>query len=82
MTILYVATSKVFVAWAADVGLGKHVYKNGVAEGADEALKALNDEGCAGANDWRLVKTQDADDLDEAALVERLSRKEKIVDPN
>jgi hypothetical protein len=82
MTTLYVATSKVFAAWAADVGLGKHVYKVGVAEGAEEALKALNDEGCAGANDWRLLKTQGADDLDEAALVERLSRKEKIVDPN
>lgn len=82
MTILYVATSKLFAAWAADVGLGKHVYKIGVADGAEDALKTLNGEGCAGADDWRLLKTQDVDDLEESAVVERLSRKEKLVDPN
>jgi hypothetical protein len=83
MTILYVATSKIFSAWAADVGLGKHVYKVGLAEGSDEdALKALNDESCAGANDWRLLKTQHADGLDEAAILDRLAKKEKVVDPN
>jgi hypothetical protein len=83
MTILYVATSKIFSGWAADVGLGKHVYKVGVAEGsADDALKALNDESCAGANDWRLLKTQVVDDLDEGTVVERLAKKEKVVDPN
>jgi hypothetical protein len=83
MTVLYVATSKIFSAWAADVGLGKHVYKVGVIEGsAEDALKALNDENCAGANDWRLLKTQEVDGLDDAAIVERLAKKEKIVDPN
>jgi hypothetical protein len=83
MTILYVATSKIFSAWAADVGLGKHVYKVGVAEGStDDALKALNDESCADANDWRLLKTQEVDGLDEAGIVERLAKKEKVVDPN
>jgi hypothetical protein len=83
MTVLYVATSKIFSAWAADVGLGKHVYKIGVAEGsADDALKALNDESCAGADDWRLLKSQEVDGPDETAMVERLARKEKMVDSN
>ena len=83
MTILYVATSKIFSTWAADVGLGKSVYKVGLAEGsADDALKALNDESCAGADDWRLLKTQQADGLDEAGVIERLAKKEKVVDPN
>jgi len=83
MTILYVATSKIFSAWAADVGLGKHVYKVGVAEGSvEDALRALNDESCAGADDWRLLESQEVDGLDEAAVVERLARKEKLVDPN
>ena len=83
MTVLYVATSKIFSAWAADVGLGKHVYKVGVAEGsADDALKALNGESCAGADDWRLLKSQELDGLDEAVMIERLARKEKMVDPN
>jgi hypothetical protein len=83
MTVLYVATSKILSAWAADVGLGKHVYKVGLAEGAaEDALKALNDESCAGANDWRLLNTQQADGLDEAAILERLAKKEKVVDPN
>jgi hypothetical protein len=83
MTVVYVATSKIFSGWAADVGLGKHVYKVGVAEGsAEDALNSLNDENCAGANDWRLLKSQEVDGLGEAAAVERLARKEKMVDPN
>jgi hypothetical protein len=83
MTILYVATSKIFSAWAADVGLGKHVYKVGLIEGsAEDALRALNDESCAGANDWRLLTTQPVDGLDEATALERLAKKEKVVDPN
>jgi len=34
MMVLYIATSKNLAGWAADVGLTKHVYKLGVAEGA------------------------------------------------
>lgn len=83
MTVLYIATSKDLAGWAADVGLTKHVYKLGTAEGsADDAIKALNDEGFAGASDWRLLKQQEVDDLEEADAVERLAKKEKMVDPN
>jgi len=83
MSVLYVATSKNLAGWAADVGLTKHVYKVGVAEGsADEAIEALNDESFAGESDWRLLKQQDAGELQEADALDRLAKKEKAVDPN
>jgi len=83
MSVLYVATSKNLAGWAADVGLTKHVYKVGVADGsADEAIKALNDESFAGETDWRLLKQQDAAGLQEADALERVVKKEKVVDPN
>jgi len=82
MTVLYVATSKNLAGWAADVGLTKQVYKVGVAEGsADDAIKALNDDGFAGESDWRLLKQQEVDGLEEAAAIDRLAKKEKMVDP-
>jgi hypothetical protein len=83
MTAVYVATSKNLAGWAADVGLTKHVYKLGVAEGAaDDAIKTLNDDGFAGESDWRLLKAQEVDGLEEADAIERLAKKEKMVDPN
>jgi len=83
MTIVYIAASKNLASWAADVGLTKHVYKIGIAEGsADEAIKALNDDGFAGESDWRLLKQEEVDDLDEAAAADRLAKREKMIDPN
>jgi len=83
MTIIYIATSKNLAGWAADVGLTKHVYKLGVAEGsADDAVKALNDGGFAGESDWRLLKQQEVDGLEEAAAIERMAKKEKMIDPD
>lgn len=83
MTVLFVATSKNLASWAADVGLTKHVYKVGVAEGAaDDAITALNNESYAGESDWRLLKQQEVETLDEAEAIERLAKREKMVDPN
>jgi hypothetical protein len=83
MTAIYIAVSKNLAGWAADVGLTKHVYKIGIAEGsADDAVKALNDDGVAGERDWRLLKQQDIEGLAEADAFERLARKEKMIDPN
>ena len=83
MTVVYIATSKNLAAWAADVGLTKHVFKLGVADSsADDAVKTLNDEAFAGESDWRLLKQQASDDLEEMAAIERLGKKEKMVDPN
>lgn len=79
MGTIYVARSKGLQTWGADVGLGKNLYAIGYAEDGtpEERLAA----GLAGETDWVLVKAQAADGTDEAALLERLGRKEKLVDP-
>jgi len=83
MATVYVATSKTVAEWAADVGLTKQVYKVGVDDGSpDDIVKALNDAVCAGANDWKILKKQEVDGLDEATVIARLAQREKMVDPN
>jgi hypothetical protein len=82
MSILYVAASKTVADWAADVGLTKHVYKVGVAdEPAEDVAKALNDSACAGGGDWKILKKEAVDGIDEAAAIARVAQKEKMVDP-
>ncbi len=77
MGTLFVATSKALQDWASDVGLGKNVYKVGwVEEGPAEPAVA----GCAGLSDWKVLKTAEAEGPEEA-LLQRLGRKEKLVDP-
>lgn len=78
MGMLYVARSSRFGRWAWDVGFGKHVYKVGVTDGDP---KALAGEGWAGEGDWRIVKSQPVEGLSEAEAIERLGRKEKIIEP-
>lgn len=81
MPTLYVARSQSLQEWASDVGLTPHVYKVGVADGPGEAaVEALNAAKLCGADDWKLVKAQEAN-CDEAAALERIGRKEKLVDP-
>ncbi len=79
MTTLYVARSSKLGKWASDVGLSKHVFKLGV---TDEDPKALVAAGWAGETDWQLVKKQAVEGLTEAEVVERVARKEKLIDPN
>jgi len=78
MSIFYVARSASLGRWASDVGLGKHVYKVGVADGDPRPLAAA---GWAGETDWKIVHREDAADLTEAEAHERLGRKEKMIDP-
>jgi hypothetical protein len=83
MPQLYVAASKELGKWGADVGISKHLYKIGIAEqGAEEAVEALNESRHAGQSDWKLVKKQTVDALSEETALERVQRKEKLVDPN
>jgi len=83
MPVVYVARSLALQKWGAEVGLGKHVYKVGVGEGkAAEVEAALNAESLAGQTDWKVVKLQKVDMADEDAVLDRLSGREKPVDPN
>jgi len=79
MGILYVAASKNLQKWGSDVGLGKNnLYRVGWIEDGtpEEALVGL-----AGESDWTVLKTVETDGP-ETAVLERLGRKEKLVDPN
>jgi hypothetical protein len=84
MPTIYVAASKDLGKWGADVGISKHLYKLGVAEGsAEEAVAALNASSFAGQSDWKLVKKQEVvEALSYEAALARLERKEKALDPN
>jgi hypothetical protein len=79
MGILYVARSVKLSRWASDVGVGKHVYKVGVAEGDPKALAAV---GWAGETDWTITRKQTVEGLAEEEALARLGRKERIIDPN
>jgi hypothetical protein len=79
MGILYVARSVKLSRWASDVGVGKHVYKLGVAESDPKALAAA---GWAGETDWTITRKQAVEGLGEDEALARLGRKEKMIDPN
>ena len=79
MGILYVARSARLCRWASDVGLGKHVYKVGVAPSDPKALAAA---GWAGETDWTITRKQTIEDLSEGEALARLASKEKLIDPN
>jgi hypothetical protein len=78
MGILYVARSAKLCRWASDVGLGKHVYKVGVAEGDPKALATT---GWAGESDWTITRKQAVEGLSEEEALARLERKEKVIEP-
>lgn len=78
MPVLYVARSAQLSRWSSDVGLGRHTYKVGVADDP----KAEAAAGWAGESDWKIVKTQPIEDLTESEALDRLGRKEKMIDPN
>jgi len=79
MGILYVARSVKLSRWASDVGVGKHVYKLGVAESDPKPLAAA---GWAGETDWTITLKQAVEGLGEEEALARLGRKEKMIDPN
>ncbi len=79
MPVLFVARSVKLGRWGSDVGLGKHVYKVGVADGDPKTLAAT---GWAGESDWKIVRTRDVEGLSEEEALQRLARKERMIDPN
>lgn len=78
MGTLYVARSLALSKWASDVGLSKHIFKVGL---TDEPVKPLVEAGWAGEKDWTLVKQEEEAALTEEQIIERLARKEKMIDP-
>lgn len=78
MAILYVARSPKLCRWASDVGLGKNVYKVGIAEGDPKPLAA---GGWAGESDWTITRKQMVEGLSEDEALEKLARKEKVIEP-
>ena len=83
MAVIYVARSKALSDWGGDVGLSKNLYKVGVFDGtAKDAAATLNEEQVAGVDDWTVLKSADAGELDEAAAIASLTRKKQaLVDP-
>lgn len=79
MAVLYVARSAKLSRWASDVGLGKHAYKIGVCDGDPKPLAGA---GWAGETDWKIVRRDEVEGLSEAEAIERLARKERMIDPN
>jgi len=78
MGILYVARSVKLGRWASDVGLGKNVYKVGIADGDPKALAAT---GWAGETDWAVVRKVAVEGVSEEEALDRVGRREKIIDP-
>jgi len=79
MAILYVARSAKLSRWASDVGLGKNVYKVGICDGDPKPLATA---GWAGETDWTIVRKTAIVDPSEPEALERLGRKERVIDPN
>jgi len=78
MGTIYVARSAAFSEWASDVGLSKNVFKLGYTE---EPLEDVVKANWAGAEDWSIVKKKAADGIDEAELIAKMARREKMIDP-
>jgi len=78
MSVIFVARSARLARWASDVGLGRHVFKVGVAAGDPKQLAAA---GWAGETDWTILRRRPVDDLTEEEAILRLARNEKVIDP-
>jgi hypothetical protein len=78
MAILYVARSVKLSRWASDVGLGRNIFKVGIAECDPKQLAAA---GWAGETDWTILRKHPVEELGEEEALARLARKEKMIEP-
>ena len=82
MPVIYVARSKTLSDWGATVGISKSLFKVGISEETGKAAVAeLNQDECAGCDDWRLVGADEAGDLDEDDMLARLGATDTQVEP-
>jgi len=80
LSIVYVARSAILGKWGGDVGLGKNLFKLGIVE-TDDEVAAWVKQGFCGETDWSVVAKGDAGEMSEEAVIERLVKKEKMIDP-
>lgn len=80
MAVIFVARSAELVKWGSDVGLGKNLYRVGLADSLEDAQAVLAAKPC-GMDDWILIAHDDAGENTGEVILERLCRKEKMVDP-
>ena len=86
MPAVYVATSATQQEWGSEVGISQHLYKVGVADGADEAaakeaVDALNESKYAGQIDWQLVFFKDLPAESEEAFIAKLAERQTMINP-
>ncbi|HIJ63561.1 MAG TPA: hypothetical protein HPQ04_12780 [Rhodospirillaceae bacterium] len=80
MAVIFVARSAELIKWGSDVGLGKNLYKVGLADSPEDVADWPAAKLC-GVADWTVLGQQDAGELTAEAILERLSKKEKMIDP-
>src|ERR1700730_9779866 len=78
MGVIYVARSAKFSKWASDAGITKNVFKIGLSE--DDPVPLIAGRW-GGATEPTLGKKLDTDGVSEDEIIERLKRKERMIDP-
>ncbi|WP_291829645.1 hypothetical protein [Bosea sp. (in: a-proteobacteria)] len=83
MPLLFVASSKSLAEWGASVGLTKHIYKVGLTDAAKEKIaETLNAGKHAGREDWKLLAQRPGELDDEAEIIERVCKRERLISPD
>lgn len=86
MPAVYVAMSVAQQEWGEGVGISKHLYKIGIADGdgkdaAAAAVAALSDSTHAGQTDWQMIGFKNLPVEGEDALIAKMAERQKMVDP-
>ncbi len=86
MPAVFVAVSAAQQEWGEGVGISKHLYKIGLAEGdgkeaAGAAVAALNEASHAGQTDWQLVGFKDGVEDAESDVIAKMADRQKMIDP-
>jgi hypothetical protein len=86
MPAVYVAMSPTQQEWGEGVGISKHLYKIGLAEGegkdaATAAVAALSEATHAGQTDWQMIGFKNLPVESEEELIAKMADRQKMVDP-